>query len=128
LLGAAEAQRERLEEALKAVGLSRAKMEVLHQLVQAGEPLPLRVLAEGQHCVPSNMTTLVDRLEAEGLVQRVAAPDDRRSVRAALTPLGRERAAASMRVFAEVKAAFDAAVPPGERAALTRLLTALSAT
>ena len=71
LLEVAQVEQGRLEEALKAVGLSRAKMEALHQLLRAGGPIPLRALAEGQRCVPSNMTTLVDRLEGERLVRRV---------------------------------------------------------
>jgi DNA-binding MarR family transcriptional regulator len=123
LLEAATALQDRLEGALKAVGLSRAKMEVLHQLVRAGVPVSLRELAEGQHCVPSNMTTLIDRLEADGLVSRVPDPDDRRSVRAALTPLGAERAAAGARAAETVEEAFAASLPLAERAALARILS-----
>jgi DNA-binding MarR family transcriptional regulator len=37
------------------------------------------------------MTGLVDHLERDGLVERVPDPDDRRSVRARLTPAGKER-------------------------------------
>ena len=125
LLETARALQERLEDALKAVGLSRAKMDTLDQLVRAGEPVPLRVLAEGQHCVPSNMTTLVDRLEGEGLVRRVDDPVDRRSVRAELTPVGRECAAEGMAVVARVQEEFAASLPARERDSLGRILAAL---
>jgi len=42
----------------------------------------------------SNVTGLVDRLEADGLVKRTDDPADRRAVRAEVTALGRKRHAA----------------------------------
>lgn len=125
LLEVAQVEQGRLEEALKAVGLSRAKMEALHQLLRAGGPTSLRALAEGQRCVPSNMTTLVDRLEGEGLVRRVQDPDDRRSVRAELTPLGAERTAAGVEVLTRVQEEFASSLLPSEQAALRRILASL---
>ena len=74
MLDTASALHGRLEDALKAVGLSRAKMEALDELVRVSEPAPWRVLAESQRCVPSNMTTLVSRVESEGLVRGVGHP------------------------------------------------------
>ena len=124
-LRAAQALQGRLEEALTAVGLSPAKYEVLHQLVQAGDSMPLRMLATGQRCVPSNMTQLVDRLEGDGLVRRVADPADRRIVRAVLTPEGRERAAAGAEAVERVQDAFAATLTPADRATLERVLAAL---
>jgi DNA-binding MarR family transcriptional regulator len=58
-------------------------------------------------CVRSNITQLVDRLEADGLVRRVDHPSDRRGVMAApLTPLGVERQAAGAKLVDEVKRQF----------------------
>jgi DNA-binding MarR family transcriptional regulator len=125
ILRAAQALQGRLEEALTEVGLSPAKFEVLHQLARAGDSMPLRALAVGQRCVPSNMTQLVDRLESDGLVRRVADPADRRIVRAVLTPEGRERAAAGAEAVGRVQRAFSAALAPADRAALERVLSAL---
>ena len=125
LLDASRAQFARLEEALKAVGLSAAKYKVLSQIAKASEPVPLRVLAEEQQCVASNVTTLVDRLEADGLVKRVDDPDDRRSKRAILTPLGEEKAEAGAKVVAEVEAAFAESLGPTERLALAKVLGSL---
>ncbi len=125
LLEIAKVQQDRLEEALKQVGLSRAKMEALHQLLRAGEPMPLRALAEGQRCVPSNMTTLIDRLESEGLVRRVDDPDDRRSVRAELTPLGTELAAAGVEVQARVQQEFASSLSPDDLSSLQRILASI---
>lgn len=125
LLDAGRAQFARLEEALKAIGLSAAKYKVLSQIAKANEPVPLRLLAEGQQCVASNVTTLVDRLEADGLVRRVDDPADRRSKRATLTALGAEKVADGDAAVAEVEAAFAASLGPTERLALEKVLSTL---
>jgi DNA-binding MarR family transcriptional regulator len=87
---------EEVERALEPVGLSGAKLKVLTLLVQSDRPMALRELAEGSRCVRSNVTQLVDRLEAEGFVKRTTDPDDRRSILAVLTPAGREKQAKGM--------------------------------
>lgn len=125
LLDAGRAQFARLEEGLKAVGLSPAKYYVLENLAKAAEPVPLRLLAEEQQCVASNITTLIDRLEADGLVRRVDDPADRRSKRAELTSLGAEKAAEGAAAVAELEAKFAASLGPTERLALEKVLDAL---
>ena len=125
LLDAGRTQFARLEEALKAVGLSAAKYKVLSQIAKSNEPVPLRLLAEEQQCVASNVTTLVDRLESDGLVRRVDDPADRRSKRAELTELGKEKAQAGARVVAEVETAFAESLGPTERLALAKVLSSL---
>src|SRR6476620_3674893 len=80
----------RVEARLSEVGLSLAKLAALHQLSKAGESLPLGQLAERLSCVKSNVTQLVDRLEADGFVSRAADPNDRRSRLAVLTASGRK--------------------------------------
>ena len=125
LLDAGRAQFARLEEALKSVGLSAAKYKVLSQIAKSKEPVPLRLLAEEQQCVASNVTTLVDRLESDGLVRRVDDPADRRSKRAELTELGKEKAEAGATVVAEVEAAFAESLGPTERLALAKVLSSL---
>jgi len=99
ILGTLHAVEIRLEAALEPVGLSLAKFKTLHTLVTAGEPLPLRALAEECACVRSNITQLVDRLEAEKLVARADDPKDRRSIRAELTAEGRARYKAGSRAL-----------------------------
>jgi DNA-binding MarR family transcriptional regulator len=81
----------RLDNALASQGLSIAKLGVLRTLAQAGEPLPLGQIAGRLACVRSNITQLIDRMEAEGLVRRIPDPEDRRSIRATLTEEGRQR-------------------------------------
>ena len=70
--------------------LSEGRLAVLFRLHRCGD-MPLGELAEGLDSTPRNVTGLVDHLERQGLVERVPDPEDRRSVRARLTPAGRER-------------------------------------
>jgi DNA-binding MarR family transcriptional regulator len=125
LLETAHVLQGRLEDALETAGLSWPKYGVLSQLAGAKEPVPLSELAEGNSCVRSNMTQLVDRLEADGLVRRVDDPSDRRIVRAAITPLGVERQKEGTRQMARVQAKFAASLPDADRKALRRVLDAL---
>jgi DNA-binding MarR family transcriptional regulator len=90
LLHAAYAAQDKVEVELAAIGLSLAKLAALKALSDGGESLPLTQLAERLSCVKSNITQLVDRLEADGLVERQADPHDRRSRLATLTAAGRK--------------------------------------
>jgi DNA-binding MarR family transcriptional regulator len=125
LLAAAHALEARLEEALAVVGLSPPKFAVLSQLAQAGEPLTLSELAARVCCVRSNMTQLVDRLEAEGLVRRVDDPEDRRIVRAALTALGEKKQADGAHQMNRIQSELASALPEDDRVVLERVLSAL---
>ncbi|WP_188135668.1 MarR family winged helix-turn-helix transcriptional regulator [Lentzea indica] len=55
-----------------------------------GTPLTTRELAVRMCCEPSNVTFVIDRLEAQGLVERVPHPNDRRARHLVLTPKGVE--------------------------------------
>jgi DNA-binding MarR family transcriptional regulator len=125
LLEAAHALEARMEAALARVGLSSAKYTVLAKLARAGEPLTLSDLAAQVSCVRSNMTQLVDRLEAEGLVRRVDDPGDRRVVRAALTKLGEEREAAGAEQMDQLQSQVATMLTKGDRSVLERVLSAL---
>jgi DNA-binding MarR family transcriptional regulator len=125
VLHAAHLIEDRIEQALGKVGLSMAKQGALTELVAAGEPLTLSQLAARLSCVRSNMTQLVDRLEADGLVKRLDDPADRRSVRAELTQLGRERHRAGEKAVKRVQSEFAASLTTRERTALEAALGAL---
>jgi len=125
LVNAGRAVEQRLEEALTQVGLSLAKFGALTHLVEAGEPLSLSECATKMTCVRSNITQLVDRLEADGLVRRVEDPKDRRAVRAAVTPLGAERQAAGAREVARVQAELAKTLNGMDHGALQRALSAI---
>src|SRR5436189_1802929 len=102
LVHAAHRVEARVETALAGVGLSNAKFEALSVLVTQDQPISLSELAEKLTCVRSNITQLVDRLEADGLVKRIDDPADRRAVRAEVTGLGRELHAAGTKVVKAV--------------------------
>src|SRR6267143_861893 len=122
LLAAAHSLEQRLEAAMEEVGLSSAKFSALTHLVEAGEPLSLSECTKRMTCVRSNITQLMDRLEAEGLVKRVDDPNDRRGVRASVTPLGIERQAAGAKQLAKVQKEFAKTLGGADRDALVRVL------
>ncbi|HEX2187646.1 MAG TPA: MarR family transcriptional regulator [Longimicrobiaceae bacterium] len=127
ILHAGSAVGDRIERGLEPVGLSLAKMGVLRHLAAAGDSLPLGQLAERLSCVRSNVTQLVDRLEADGLVRRVPDPGDRRSVLATLTEEGRRSYEAGARAQAAAEAELLAGLDPGDRERLAELLDRLEA-
>ncbi|MEH0430542.1 MarR family transcriptional regulator [Streptomyces stelliscabiei] len=85
------------------------------------EPLPMRRLAQKLRCEPSNVTGIVDRLEARGLVERRPDPGDRRVKLAAATAEGR-RVAGSLRDSLDFAREPLAGLSSGEREVLRDLL------
>jgi DNA-binding MarR family transcriptional regulator len=73
-------------------------------------------------CVKSNITQLVDRLEADGLVARVADSADRRCVRAAITDAGRERFERGAVVVSELETELFGAMDAASRARIAAFL------
>ncbi|MGP3632083.1 MarR family winged helix-turn-helix transcriptional regulator [Streptomyces sp. 24-1644] len=68
-------------------GLTSTQAKLLAQL---DGPLPMRALATLLVCDASNVTGIVDRLEARGLVRREPDPADRRVKNVMATDEGRE--------------------------------------
>ncbi len=60
----------------------------LLQVLEPGAEVPMSALAERLFCDASNVTGMVDRLEARGLLERRDDPRDRRVKRIALTDDG----------------------------------------
>jgi DNA-binding MarR family transcriptional regulator len=89
LLGIAERLRQHWGAHAAALGLSGAQVKVLLSLVP-GEAVPMRNLAERLDYDASNLTTLVDRLQRRGAVERRPDPVDRRVKALALTPAGEQ--------------------------------------
>ena len=78
--------------------LSLSAYDVLVQLAHSPERrLRMSELADSVLLTPSGLTRLVDRLCAEGLVERIPCDDDARGSFAALTHTGLERFAAARR-------------------------------
>ncbi|WP_415950546.1 MarR family winged helix-turn-helix transcriptional regulator [Streptomyces sp. KLOTTS4A1] len=81
---------EEYEREASAHALTGAQARVLALL--SLEALPMRQIAVRLKCEPSNVTGIVDRLEARGLVERRPDPQDRRVKLAAVTAEGRATA------------------------------------
>jgi DNA-binding MarR family transcriptional regulator len=80
----------RLDAILKPHGLTFARYEalVLLQFSRKGS-LPLGKMGERLMIHPTSVTNIVDRLEAQGFIRRVAHPTDRRTTLAEITDEGR---------------------------------------
>jgi DNA-binding MarR family transcriptional regulator len=74
---------------LRELDLTEALADLVWQLDPAEGPQSRRTLAARLHCDPSNVTLLVDRLEARGLVESCPDSNDRRMKAIALTSTGR---------------------------------------
>ncbi len=71
-------------------GMTLARFDYLAQLHRHPDGLRMSALSRFLMVTGGNVTGLTDELEKEGLVQRDAEPDDRRSWRLSLTPKGRK--------------------------------------
>jgi DNA-binding MarR family transcriptional regulator len=71
-------------------GVSEGRMGVLWMLTRSGS-MSLGDLAAALDVSPTNITGLVDHLERDGLVVRAPDPEDRRAIRASLSPLGQAK-------------------------------------
>ena len=117
------AQREHLPSLSADFGLSPVQCHVLH-LIEPTRPVPMGHLANTLACDASNITGLVDRLEARGLVERRPSARDRRVKVLHLTPAGARLRAQLLKRIA------DASRPLGrlsaaEQRSLVRMLETL---
>jgi DNA-binding MarR family transcriptional regulator len=109
------------ESAADAQGLTTVQAKVL---VALDEPLPMHRIADKLKSERSNVTGIIDRLEARGLVERRPGERDRRVKNIVATPEGRKLA----RNFQEALGfAADplAALSPDDRVRLRDLLSRL---
>ena len=70
-------------------GLTRMQLFALHSIDRQGE-VAMGQVADLLGCDASNVTGIVDRLVAHGLVERHEGPHDRRTKKLSLTPKGHE--------------------------------------
>jgi DNA-binding MarR family transcriptional regulator len=84
-------------------------------LLQLASPLPMNELAILLGCDNSNVTGLVDRLEARGLVARQANPDDRRVKTVVLTTAGTRLRARLLEHVSRPPAGFERLSPAEQR-------------
>jgi DNA-binding MarR family transcriptional regulator len=122
VLNAASVLESRVDARLAAVGLSLPKLAALRALVAADEALPLGQLAERLACVKSNVTQLVERLEADGLAVRASDPTDRRSRLAAITDAGRRAYEEGVCILRAAENDLFGVLTPDELSELGRLI------
>lgn len=124
LLRASRAVLSRVEPRLIAHGLTPTQLGVLEAILHKG-PLTQRDLGRKVLTSAGNMTDVIDKLEARGLVQRMRCPEDRRSVRVVLTACGKELIEELFPRHAADIAAAMAGLGPAELAELGALLRKL---
>lgn len=113
----------RVDSALKHLGLSYARLELLRLLSFTRDgALPMASASARLQVHPTSVTSVVDRLERDGLVRREAHPTDGRATLVRITDAGRELADEATSVLnAEVFAS------PGIPAEDLRTMTAILA-
>ena len=104
--------------------LSFSQAQLL-SLVEAGRPVAMNELANALYCDASNVTGLVDKLEARQLIERRADPEDRRVKMIAITPEGTRFRAEVMARIAEPPPSFEL-LSPREQRVLRDLLRKLA--
>lgn len=124
LLRVARSQRRRWREALTPWDLSPHQARAL-RVISGHDGVRLSDLAEALHIAPRSATEVADGLQERGLVERAPDPGDRRAVLLRLTDEGRRIRAEVDRARTADNQVLFARLSPGDRATLTRLLTAL---
>jgi DNA-binding MarR family transcriptional regulator len=88
--------------------------------------MPLGQLAGRLSCVKSNITQLVDRLEADGLVARKPDPNDRRTRLAVMTAAGRRACKEGRRIQQQTERDLFGALTGDEARQLAALMGKLT--
>ena len=94
----------RVDEVLRPLGLTFARYEALVLLVfSSSGTLTLGRMGERLQVHPASVTNAIDRLEAAGLVRRVAHPTDGRAVLAEITDTGRDLVKLATQQLGEIR-------------------------
>lgn len=80
-----------IDEQLATFGLSRPRLHVLAFLNRAGNEVRMTDIGRWLGVNKANVTRLVDGLERDGLVVRIASVSDRRTILVNITHAGRQR-------------------------------------
>lgn len=119
---------EALEENFAAHDLTGTGYGVLSVLIRRGEPREVaqRDLPGLLQRTPGTVSLRLDKMEQQGLIERVADPDDRRSAVIRLTEAGRTRFDETTPAHLAIQDRMLSALAPAERDELARLLRKLS--
>lgn len=124
LMRASKAVLAHVEKRLNAEGLTATQIGVLEAVLHKGK-LTQRELGRKVLTSAGNMTDVIDKLEARGLVARSRVQADRRSVRVELTEAGQALIERLFPIHAGDIAAAMAGIDDAELATLERLLRKL---
>lgn len=94
---------------------------ILFALLQE-EGVPIQTLSERTSLSPSTLTSMLDRMEADGLVERGRSPEDRRAVIVRLGKKARHLRDEYLAVSEEMTEIFYEGVAPEERGAFEATL------
>lgn len=115
-----------LEKRLASMGLSPAHMPVFFALERG--PRPQKALAERAGVEQPTMTATLQRMERDGLVERIPNPDDGRSTLVRLTPLAEEKLSEMEEIVKSINAMAFSDLSKKERKSYFALLTRIIAT
>lgn len=107
--------------------LSLARLEVLRVIDASPAGVRVQEVADAVGTTIGAASRLLDRIAADGIVERSADPDDRRSVRITLTAAGREALALTGARFDAVLDEVLAAVDPEDLRLATAALERIQA-
>ena len=110
---------------LTPLGITFAQARLLRVVAEADESLRMADIAARLEVVPRSVTSMIDVLEAGGLVIRTADPTDRRSVLVQLTAVGRDLITRLDRARHDSAEQLFGSLSDHERNDLHRLLAAL---
>ena len=109
------------------MGLAPMQLHAL-RLIEPGDGVPMSSLAGKLFCDNSNVTGIVDRLEARRLIERRAAQHDRRVKLLVLTDEGERVRAAAFRQMSQPPPEIAALAPKHKRALRDALRAAVATT
>jgi DNA-binding MarR family transcriptional regulator len=111
----------------KPFGLTEVQFNILHVLQDAPHELTQRELSDILVVDRSNVTGLIDRMEAMGWVQRQPSPGDRRAYRIRLTTAGRKLWQLAYPAYEAAANAVVAELSPAQIKAAARALETVEA-
>ena len=103
------------------IGLHRGQGRVMHALGE-GDGLSQSELAEVVHVTPATLSTMLKRMESQGLVERARDSEDDRVVRVRLTDQGRQVRAEAHRIWGELERELTEGFTPQELSLLRECL------
>ncbi|HSW11935.1 MAG TPA: MarR family transcriptional regulator [Solimonas sp.] len=111
-----------LDSKLDPLGLSQARWQPILALHRAQKPLTQSALAAELGIESPTLVRMLDRLSADGWLERKSCPNDRRAYHVVLTDKARDACTDIEKALAEVRAELYGAIDAGELARCVKVL------